>query len=262
MLRVMKRERKTMKCTAYIDSKTGIALEGEALANVSKKPDAPRCGYELVDDDRFCPACGRSVTHTDCVRATTHAIAELADNVNNTPLGPICSKPKTFLTDWLSFRGRISRKEFGQKVGLLLVAVGLIFIIGAICAAITGGNHHCYDFWRGSRRGTIVTWLVNISLLIVGLSFLSILTRRIHDHGMSAWNLLLGMLLSLILIPVYWIFLGCCRGDLMTNKYGLCPTGNVAGVSEKDARSTFPELSNTLLTVSIVLNLVGSIVLR
>lgn len=250
-----------MKCTAYIDPKTGIALEGEALVNASQNPDAPRCGNELVDDDRFCPACGRRKTHTDCVRRTTHAVVELPDHVTGTPLSnPICCKPKNFFTAWLSFSGRISRKEFGQKVGVLLIVVGLIFFIGAICAAITGGTHHCYDFWRGSRRGTMVTCCVSISLLITGLSFLSVLTRRIHDHGMSAWNLLFGMIVSVILIPIYWICLGCCQGDLMANKYGVCPTGNGAGVSEKDARSTFPEVSSTLLNISIVLNLIVSFI--
>lgn len=50
-----------MKCTAYIDPKTGIALEGEALVNASKNPDAPRCGYELEPGDMFCPSCGACV---------------------------------------------------------------------------------------------------------------------------------------------------------------------------------------------------------
>ena len=31
-----------MKCQAYIDPETKIALEGEALVNASKNPDAPR----------------------------------------------------------------------------------------------------------------------------------------------------------------------------------------------------------------------------
>ena len=58
-----------MKCQAYIDPETKIALEGEALATASKNPDAPRCGYELEPGDSFCPFCGASVVQPPKQRA-------------------------------------------------------------------------------------------------------------------------------------------------------------------------------------------------
>ena len=227
-----------MKCTAYIDPKTGIALKGEALENASKNPDAPRCGYELGDDDVFCPSCGRKSTHTDVGQLKSQRV------------NPRCFK--TLFADWMSFNGRISRKEFGKKVVRLLAIVVVIFIIGAILEAQDRGIQHCCEFWRGE----IVTF-VNISLLIVIGLFMPILIRRIHDHGMSAWNLFLALLLSVFLLPLYLICLGCCRGDLIANKYGACPSGDIATeVSEKDLKSNFPELSYWLLSISVFIGLI------
>lgn len=53
-----------MKCQAYIDPETNIALEGEALVAASKNPDAPRCGYELEPGDMFCPSCGAKINNS------------------------------------------------------------------------------------------------------------------------------------------------------------------------------------------------------
>ena len=50
-----------MRCCAYIDPKTGIALEGKALQAALLDPNSPRCWFELGDDDVFCPSCGARV---------------------------------------------------------------------------------------------------------------------------------------------------------------------------------------------------------
>lgn len=53
-----------MRCSAYIDPKTGIALEGDALEAALRDPNSLRCGYELYEDDAFCPSCGAKVERT------------------------------------------------------------------------------------------------------------------------------------------------------------------------------------------------------
>ena len=56
-----------MKCEAYIDPETKIALEGDALVAALRQLDPPRCGYELHEDDVFCPSCGKKVLgHSGC----------------------------------------------------------------------------------------------------------------------------------------------------------------------------------------------------
>ena len=50
-----------MKCNAYIDPETKVALTGDAREAASRDPAAPRCGYELEADDTFCPVCGARV---------------------------------------------------------------------------------------------------------------------------------------------------------------------------------------------------------
>ena len=50
-----------MKCNAYIDPETKVALAGDAREAAFRDPAAPRCGYELAAGDTFCPACGAKV---------------------------------------------------------------------------------------------------------------------------------------------------------------------------------------------------------
>ena len=51
-----------MRCNAYIDPETGIALQGEKLKEAQwSNAVTPRCTHELSDTDVFCPACGARV---------------------------------------------------------------------------------------------------------------------------------------------------------------------------------------------------------
>lgn len=53
-----------MKCNAYIDPETKIALKGDGLETAAKNSDAPRCGYEIGPSDMFCPACGTQTVYS------------------------------------------------------------------------------------------------------------------------------------------------------------------------------------------------------
>lgn len=56
-----------MRCNAYIDPETKIALKGEALMVASKNRDSLRCGWKLLPDDIFCPSCGTKVNHASYI---------------------------------------------------------------------------------------------------------------------------------------------------------------------------------------------------
>ena len=69
-----------MKCQAYINPETRIALEGEALEAASQNPDAPRCGFELSEDDTFCPSCGAKMGNLQTAEAIIGSTNQTASN--------------------------------------------------------------------------------------------------------------------------------------------------------------------------------------
>ena len=140
-----------MKCTAYIDPTTGIALEGEALVAALKNPDAPRCGYELEPDDRFCPSCGASV------EISSGKIAE----ASNTP-------PK---------KNRATRAVFWGSVVLFFLTNFLYF-------ALAGENYTAMDGSLG--RGIFIKILGYVNLFAYGF-YIRISIRRLHDIERSGW---------------------------------------------------------------------------
>ena len=118
-----------MKCTAYIDPQTGIALEGEALVTVSKNPDAMRCGYELESGDRFCPSCGIRVeaVHADPQTMDSNAQTE-ASQIKDT------SRSGTYL-----FLERIPCSRW-VRVGYAAVTVVLALLTILLFVMICGGG--------------------------------------------------------------------------------------------------------------------------
>ncbi len=140
-----------MKCTAYIDPTTGIALEGEALVAALKNPDAPRCRYELEPDDRFCPSCGASV------EISSGKIAE----ASNTP-------PK---------KNRATRAVFWGSVVLF-------FLTNLLYFALAGENYTAMDGSLG--RGIFIKILGYVNLFAYGF-YIKISIRRLHDIERSGW---------------------------------------------------------------------------
>ena len=61
-----------MRCNAYIDPETGIALQGEKLKEAQwSNTVVPRCAHELSDADVFCPVCGARVERAALVQSDT-----------------------------------------------------------------------------------------------------------------------------------------------------------------------------------------------
>ena len=195
-----------MKCAAYIDPKTGIALEGEALATASKDPDAPRCGYELVEDDMFCPRCGVGVNEIK------------SRNIRK--------------TSWWSFDGRATRKEYWITFLKVLGVTVCVCVLSAILAVFIKAG----DDAKLLLFGRIVGVISSLSLMPVSV-------RRLHDLGYSAiilvvdvsshillsfsgkneflWTLLFSISTALDLI--LFVHLGFVRGTKGPNKYGPDP---------------------------------------
>ena len=192
-----------MKRTAYIDPETKVALEGEALLATSKKPDSLRCGYELGNDDVFCPLCG----------------AEVKIKSRNLRL-----------TDWWTFDGRATRKEWWIiNLACLLCVLSLC---GLFMFAISNRSEAA-EIFLSMRIGvifSIVTFFVNV--------------RRLHDLGFSGFMLVINFVISgisyysiswneflhaLFMISsgafnfLLFIYMGFVRGTNGQNKYGPGP---------------------------------------
>ena len=68
--------------------------------------------------------------------------------------------------------------------------------------------------------------------------------------------------ISIVLLPIYLICLGCYRGDSMANRYGLCPIGNGAKGFEEDYKSKFPRFADLLFETSLILMAIFGILAR
>ncbi len=182
-----------MKCAAYIDPKTGIALEGEALATASKNSDSPRCGYDLAEDDMFCPRCGIGVNEIKSI------------NIRQ--------------TSWWTFDGRATRKKYwittlkisGVMMGVIVLSVVLTAVL--IKAGVDTGVVQ------------VLPLLGGIIGVISSFSLIPVSVRRLHDVDYSGLILLLGFIPIIGLAVNLYLFavMGFRRGTNGPNKYGPDP---------------------------------------
>ena len=140
-----------MKCTAYIDPKTGIALKGEALENASRNPDAPRCGYALEPGDMFCPFCG--------------AFVEISSGKRAEASGKISSNK------------RATRAAFWGSVAVF-------FLTNLLYFALVGENYNAMDGSLGG--GIFIKILGYVNLFAYGF-YIKTSIRRLHDIERSGW---------------------------------------------------------------------------
>ena len=188
-----------MKCAAYIDPKTGIALEGEALVNASKNPDAPRCGHELEFDDVFCPSCGA---------------------------------PKTVSQRQFIWDGRATRKEYWKTILKILGAIVLIGIF-AISAAIVCVNRvflKCVFIATFLSSAILGLCTIPVSVrrlhdlgfsgvLLLPSVCIGVISVFVFDKNVRQIVDVIGMVVNLLLgIPM-----GFMRGTKGPNKYGPDP---------------------------------------
>lgn len=82
-------EKTNMRCNAYIDPETGIALQGERLKEAQwSNTVVPRCVHELSDADVFCPVCGARVEWAALVQSDTVDLSKGTEqNVGTMELG-------------------------------------------------------------------------------------------------------------------------------------------------------------------------------
>ena len=120
---------------------------------------------------------------------------------------------------YVAFKGRATRKEFWMFfLFYFIFSVILGFVTGLIVAFahITNGDN-------------VANYVGYAYALILGLPYIALYIRRIHDSGKSGW---------FILVPIYnWILL-FIKGTDGDNKYG--PNPNATTVPEDTTTSNTP----------------------
>jgi uncharacterized membrane protein YhaH (DUF805 family) len=113
---------------------------------------------------------------------------------------------------WYVRRGRIDRRTWWLHYTLPLGALSVL----AMCADLSLGNTHLADVAAGgSPYGAVVLTV----LALTAPASISASATRLHDRGMPAWWLLIG------LVPYVGTFAllvlnGFLRGDGGPNRYG------------------------------------------
>jgi uncharacterized membrane protein YhaH (DUF805 family) len=133
-----------------------------------------------------------------------------------------------------SFQGRLNRKPYWMTI----LAITVIVLVLIVLALVMFGER---DFWAGGALLAVLV-IIYIPLIWIGLA---IGAKRLHDRDKSAWWLLLFYLapsvlsaaanhagdVGLIILHLasfaitVWAFveLGCLRGTVGPNRYGLDP---------------------------------------
>lgn len=124
---------------------------------------------------------------------------------------------------FLSFKGRINRARYWEARLVLSVAfVGLLLLIVAVADGISD---------RVMVFGLVLAVVILLDVLVTWAS-LALDVKRLHDHDLSAWWLLFGLIpvIGVILPPIVLYFV---HGDEHDNRYGadplIHPTEAVAG---------------------------------
>lgn len=171
-----------MKCEAYIDPKTKLALEGEALIAAAKNPDAPHCGYELEGDDVFCPSCGARVEAVRSYPQTMDLNTQIEEpQIKDASGGETCLFLERIpCSRWVRVGYAAVTIFFALLSILLLVMIcagetkrlmfgGIVFLIGAIGATfrslfLTLGNDSARDMDRANKGKATALFNIGIAL--------------------------------------------------------------------------------------------------
>ncbi len=131
-------------------------------------------------------------------------------------------KEKTLLGYWLScytenyanFKGRASRREYWAFV-LFQIIFGMLFMFLHRYILL-------FILLQGSSSALTLLNIITIILAILcGIPYASLSVRRLHDVGRSGWSMLLGLVIPLGSIMVfYW---HCLESSPQINKYGEVP---------------------------------------
>lgn len=120
---------------------------------------------------------------------------------------------------FLSFKGRINRARYWEaRLFLSVLFAGLLLLIVALANGI--GD-------RVMLFGLILAAVILVDVLVTWAS-LALDVKRLHDHDLSAWWLLFGLIpvLGVILPPIVLYFV---HGDEHDNRYGADPVMHTAG---------------------------------
>ncbi len=109
------------------------------------------------------------------------------------------------MQQYVGFSGRASRSEYWW----FTLATGVLSIPIAVIDGIVFG-------WNLNDPA----WFSVIFNFAVFLPTLAVAIRRVHDHGMSGW---------FILIPFYNLYLMIAEGEHVPNAYGPVPTNTLSG---------------------------------
>jgi len=123
-------------------------------------------------------------------------------------------------SQWYLRRGRIDRRTWWRHYTLPLMALALLALFADV--SLSGTDLDAVAAGTSSYGPVLIT-----VLLLSAPASLSSSAARLHDRGLSAWWLLLGLVpyvggLALLVLN------GCLRGDGGPNRYGP-PTGAPSG---------------------------------
>lgn len=126
----------SMKCNAYIDPLTKMALKGKSLKLAREVGRVEQCGKELNSDDVFCPRCGSRVSHFP--RKASRSRPRTCKRDDETKASPCPKKPEPL---------PLAHTGIGKEVGEVMnvIRIGLTSIVVVIASIWGWGAFNAHD---------------------------------------------------------------------------------------------------------------------
>lgn len=159
-----------------------------------------KCAKENSEKARFCTYCGAPILNAEVIEVGISSSSEHAK---------LLSAWESYLKNWkeyVQFSGRARRRDFWMW--------GVFNIIAALAIAIALA---IFGFDEDAISGLL--GLASLAAILPGLSLMS---RRLHDTGRSAYWFLICLIPLVGPLILVWI-LGFVDGEKGANRFGLNP---------------------------------------
>lgn len=179
-----------------------------------------QCGNKLSEHDKFCGSCGCKILSMEPVNESSNEVTTNEIKAESEML--VVSNKEGILKQYLSFQGRVSKRDYIIRLWNLFVMecmIGLIVL-----------NLMLDSFLKAENMNSFMNDIIVLMVICFGMaipyfiSSISLQIRRCHDLDKSGWHLL---------SPFYMLKLLFTKGTVGNNQYGFDPIER-SGIHKKN----------------------------
>lgn len=177
------------------------------------------CGTKIPSGSGFCPKCGAPVNGSAAGTESGGMQGNYGGAGSPEAPGGMYSDirhPLYSLKGWFAFRGRMGRREWWNRI-CIMIGISVGFVVPAV--------KNAEGFGLSGDDGTAS--FAAVLLIVMYIIYICFSVRRMHDMNLSGWCMLLLAVIC-VFIPVIpaAVWLGCVPGTKGPNRFGPDPVNN------------------------------------